>query len=221
HGLTNSHLFNPVDCAVNLNVKNLFINNLQIFEFNPQPTHPNTDPDWIWKPLSNFTKLFPNVENFAVKLTVPFKLDVVFGIAEQWKNLEELAVSKKMFRCPEILTALNRMSFVNRIRRLTLDLNSPANGYTERREFDMYERWNDTVLFPSVLAAGSRLQSFKLSGFEKFLEPDPYQSRGINVTHIFLAREAPDLGNVSLAQSNFQELFQTGATVSKRLKITF
>ncbi|XP_021957019.1 uncharacterized protein LOC110853098 [Folsomia candida] len=37
HAIANGHLFNPVECAINYNVKNLFILNLQLFEFHVHP----------------------------------------------------------------------------------------------------------------------------------------------------------------------------------------
>ncbi|OXA43519.1 uncharacterized protein LOC110858802 [Folsomia candida] len=211
-------LFNPTDCLVNENVENLHIFNLRILEFEGDPLQAP-----VWKPLPNFTKVYPNVKNFTISvipqediyfimMSIMFKLEDVFLIAQEWKDLRDISVSLSGLRSLEILKAFSRTGFMNRIQNVTLDL------VLADTEYDIYIRnrksikTQDKALMSAVIMGGSRLQSFKLSGFQGRL-------RNPRSTRTFMQKVAPRLENLSLEKVNFDELSETGSTLAKNLRI--
>ncbi|XP_035710987.1 uncharacterized protein LOC118436632 [Folsomia candida] len=112
------------------------------------------------------------------------------------------------------------MGLMNRLRNLTLHLTSVDNDY--RRiydELDQHSREIDIALLAAVIAtASSQLNSFKLSGFEMLMKDNRLPPH-LQLTPNFLAKEAPFLGNVSLAKVDFDAGLKLGVTVSKPLRM--
>ncbi|OXA60394.1 hypothetical protein Fcan01_04036 [Folsomia candida] len=141
-----------------------------------------------------------NVTNLVVYNTKAFQLEEepvdIFEQSKPFSNLTKL--------CPDVENLA-----IYRIRHLTLDLHPPAKNSNQWN--DWYDRWNDKVLFPAVIVVGTRLQSFKLSGFGKFTQTSPDDLEINETSHDFFEREAPALGNVSLAKFDFRNRYPTGA----------
>ncbi|OXA51529.1 hypothetical protein Fcan01_13700, partial [Folsomia candida] len=131
--------------------------------------------------------------------SIRLRIDDLFSLVKEWKDLKDLAVAMSIFETPEIVNAFKQTEFLNQIQNLTLHLASVNNIRNIERNNNV-----DQAALDAVVLAASRLQSFKLSDFEG---------------HAFLTSVAPLLQNLSVEKENFDELSQTGSTVAKNLKI--
>ncbi|OXA51365.1 hypothetical protein Fcan01_13697 [Folsomia candida] len=152
--------------------------------------------------------------------SVRFRVDDLFPILKEWKELRDIGVAMSTFGTVEIVQAFKQTELMNReiiqnfihdfdvddqlyffseIQNLTLHLASVNNI----RNLERTNNVNKAAMDAVILTA-SKLQSFRLSDFQG---------------HIFLTRVAPFLQNLTVEKQNFDELSETGSTVARNLKI--